>query len=87
MGLAAGPHQAVLRASLPGSAVRLDTAPVTFVLSCDGDAGLPPEVGGDGGVPEVTHAGGDALERCGCGSGAGAVSLVLVLLLRRRRGG
>ena len=87
VGLAAGPHQAVLRASLPGSAVHLETAPVTFVLSCDGDAGLPPAVGGDGGVSEVSHAGGDALERCGCGSGAGALSLVLVLMLRRRRVG
>jgi hypothetical protein len=80
-GLAAGPHQAVLRATLPGSSVVLETAPVSFVLSCDGDAGVSPT---DGGLADANPAEGNALERCGCSSGAGAMAALLLLAFRRR---
>lgn len=80
-GLAAGPHHAVLRATLPGTTVTLETAPVSFVLSCDGDAGVSPA---DGGLVDANPAEGNALERCGCSSGPGAMAALLLLAFRRR---
>lgn len=94
-GLSEGTHQAVLRAWVPGTDVVLSTPPVSFVMSCDAEAGTAENTdggadagstdGADGGLDALSHSEGDAVPRCGCSSGAGAFAMLVLLALRRRR--
>jgi uncharacterized protein (TIGR03382 family) len=77
-GLAAGPHQASMTATLPGSTVAISAAAVSLDLECSG-SGSGSGSGSDGPVGGHADDGG-----CNAG-GSPALSLALLVLLAARR--